>query len=117
MTLLCSENHSICNVTPSVISSYEVNRYYPSIDTLNRLEIYFDINYLCRDGYSNFLWNHDTFINNLKLWINDNGYTRIEAAKLLGVSHSIFRFWFEGSIINIHTYNKIFKKIKQYKLI
>ena len=115
--LSIKELASICNVTPSVISSYEVNRYYPSIDTLNRLEMYFDINYLCRDGYSNFLWNHDTFINNLKLWINDNGYTRIEAAKLLGVSHSIFRFWFKGSIVNMCTYNRILKNIKQYKLI
>ena len=54
--------------------------------------MYFDINYLCKNGYSNFLWNHETFINNLRSWINDNGYTRIEAAKLLGVSHYIFRF-------------------------
>ncbi|WP_317982854.1 hypothetical protein [Romboutsia faecis] len=82
----------MCNVTPSVISSYEVNMYYPSIDILNILGMYFDINYLCKNGYSNFLWNHETFINNLRSWINDNGYTRIEAAKLLGVSHSIFRF-------------------------
>ncbi|WP_195251917.1 helix-turn-helix domain-containing protein [Romboutsia sp. 1001713B170207_170306_H8] len=107
---------SICNVTNSIISAYEVGRYYPSISILKLLSEYFDINYLCRDGYTHLVWNYDNFINSLKLWIKNNNFTMDKSAKLLGVTHGSLRFWFNGSIMSYATYNKIKNNLIYYRI-
>jgi len=59
----------LCGVTPSVIDEYELGRYYPSKDILDKLSSTFDVNYLCRDGYTNLILNYDKFLEKLNIWI------------------------------------------------
>lgn len=108
---------NICNVTNGVISGYEVGRYYPTIDTLKLIAKYFDIDYICSDGYTYLIWNYSIFLNNLKQWINNNNLTREEAANLLGITRGTFRFWFNGSVIKYKTYCKIKDNLIYYELI
>ena len=56
----------LCNVTNSVISGYECNRYYPTKEVLNLLASKFDIEYLCVEGYTKLIYNFDKF------WISLN---------------------------------------------
>ena len=46
-----------------------------------------------------------------------NTITRGDAATKLGISHGLFRFWFNGGVISIGTYNKIQGNFKKYNLI
>ena len=107
----------LCNVTNSIISGYECNRYYPTKKVLNLLSCKFDMNYICLDGYTKLLYNFDIFLNKLKSWINENNYTRDVAANKIGVSRALLRYWFNGGIIKVSTYNKIIKNLEIYKLI
>ncbi|RDY22843.1 XRE family transcriptional regulator [Romboutsia maritimum] len=108
---------SMIGVTKSLVSAYEVGRYFPNIGILNKIGKYFDMDYLCRDGYSNLVWNNECFIENLRSWINSNNFSKYEVAKLLGVSSSTFKYWFEGSVMSMTTYNKIKNNLTKYKLI
>ena len=63
---------TLCNVTKSIISGYECNRFNP---------------------------------------------TKEDAASKLGISRGLFRFWFNGGVISISTYNKIKFNIYKYNLI
>ena len=107
----------LCNVTKSVISGYECNRYNPTKEVLNLMSSKFDMNYLCMDGYTKLIYNFDAFLDKLSLWINENNLTRADAATKLGVSHGLFRFWFNGGVISISTYNKIKNNLYTYNLL
>lgn len=71
----------------------------------------FDMDYLCKDGYTRLLYNFDDFLNKLTLWISSNNLTRGKASNSLGVSTSLFRYWYNGGTIKISTYNKIEKNL------
>ena len=115
--LSISEVADLCNVTKSVISGYELNRYTPTKEVLNLLSSTFNMDYLCMDGYTKLIYNFDEFLDRLKLWIKENNLTRLGAANKLGVSPSLFRFWFNGGLISINTYNKIKNNLNKYRLI
>ncbi|WP_243446467.1 helix-turn-helix domain-containing protein [Romboutsia weinsteinii] len=68
------------------------------------------------DGYTKLVYNFDIFLDRLKLWITKNNYTREEAAKKIGVSSSLFRYWFNGGIISISTYSQIYINLDKYDL-
>ena len=108
---------SLCNVTKSIISGYECNRYNPTKEVLNLMSSKFDMDYLCIEGYTKLVYNFDEFLDKLSLWINENNLTRADAATKLGISHGLFRFWFNGGVISISTYNKINHNLKAYKLL
>ena len=108
---------SLCNVTKSIISGYECNRYNPTKEVLNLMSSKFDMDYLCMEGYTKLVYNFDEFLDKLSLWINENNLTRADAATKLGISHGLFRFWFNGGVISISTYNKINHNLKAYKLL
>ena len=108
---------SLCNVTKSIISGYECNRFNPTREVLNLMSSKFDMDYLCMDGYTKLVYNFDEFLDKLSLWINENNLTRADAATKLGISHGLFRFWFNGGVISISTYNKINHNLKAYKLL
>lgn len=108
---------NLCNVTNSIISGYECNRYYPTKEVLNLLSSKFDIEYLCIEGYTKLIYNFDEFLDKLKLWINENNYTLEIAANKLGISRSLFRYWFNGGVIRIGLYNKIKYMLEKYNLI
>lgn len=114
--LSISDLAHLCNVTKSIISGYELGRYYPSKKILLILSSTFDINYLCIEGYTKLVYNYNEFLDNIKLWIDDKKYTQLEAANKLGISPSLFRFWFYGGVIRINTYEKIKKNLKEYNL-
>ena len=107
----------LCNVTNSVISGYECNRYNPTKEVLNLLSSKFDMNYICMEGYTKLIYNFDEFLDKLSLWIDENNLTRTNAATKLGISHTLLRFWFNGSIISVSTYNKIKHNLKEYSLL
>ena len=108
---------SLCNVTKSIISGYECNRYNPTKEVLNLMSSKFDMDYLCMEGYTKLVYTFDEFLDKLSLWINENNLTRADAATKLGISHGLFRFWFNGGIISISTYNKIQDTLKKYNLL
>ena len=60
----------------------------------------FNMDYLCMDGYTKLVYNFDEFLDKLILWIKENNLTRTNAATKLVVSHTLLRFWFNGSSIN-----------------
>lgn len=117
LELSISDVADLCGVTKSIISGYELGRYYPSKEILIILSSKFDMEYLCMKGYTRLVYHFDEFLDKVKIWIKDNEYTREEASSKLGVSRSLFRFWFIGGIISISTYNKIKDNLMRYKLI
>ena len=68
-------------------------------------------------GYTKLVYNFDEFLDKLSLWINENNLTRAGAASKLDILHRLFRFWFNGGVISINTYNKIDHNLKTYKLL
>lgn len=108
---------NICNVTNGVIDGYELDRYYPSIEVLDKLSDKFDLSYLCRDGYTYLLFNYDSFVIRLNDWINQNCLTKQEAAEKIGISRSLLRYWLNGSVIRSGTYDKIKDNLIKYKFI
>ena len=107
----------LCNVTKSVISGYECNRVNPTKDVLYLLSSKFDMDYLCMEGYTKLVYNFDEFLDNLSLWIKENNLTKEDASSKLGISRGLFRFWFNGCVIKISTYNKIQNNLRKYNLI
>lgn len=114
--LSISDVANLCGVTKSIISGYELGRYYPSKEILILISSKFNIEYLCMEGYTKLVYKFDNFLDKVNLWIKDNNYTRAEAANKLGVSKTLFRFWFNGGIISISTYEKIKDNLKNYNL-
>ena len=114
--LSISDVANLCGVTKSIISGYEVNRYYPCKKILILMSSKFNMDYLCMEGYTKLVYNFDKFLDKVNLWIKNNNYTRLEAANKLGVSKSLFRFWFNGGTISINTYEKIKDNLKNYNL-
>nr|WP_288248473.1 helix-turn-helix transcriptional regulator [uncultured Romboutsia sp.] len=112
--LSISEVANLCNVTKSIISGYECNRYNPTKEMLDLLSSKFDMDYLCMDGYTKLVYNFDEFLDNLSLWIKENNLTKEDAANKLGISRGLFRFWFNGGVISISTYNRIQDNLKKY---
>ena len=108
---------ALCNVTKSIISGYECNRYNPTKEVLNLLSSKFDVDYLCMEGYTKLIYNFDEFLAKLSLWINENNLTKEDAANKIGISRGLFRFWFDGGVISISTYNKIKDNLKKYNLL
>ena len=98
------EVSELCNVTKSVISGYECNRYNPTKEVLNLMSSKFNMDYLCMEGYTKLIYNFDEFLDKLNLWIKENNLTRVDAATKLGISCGLFRFWFNGGVISISTY-------------
>ena len=49
----------MCNVTKSIISGYECNRFNPTKEVLNLLSSKFDMDYLCMEGYTKLVYNFD----------------------------------------------------------
>ena len=108
---------TLCNVTKSIISGYECNRYNPTKEVLNLLSSKFDMDYLCMEGYTKLVYNFDEFLDKLSLWIKENNLTKEDAANKLGISRGLFRFWFNGGVISISTYNKVQHNLKEYNLL
>lgn len=115
--LSISKVAKLCNVTDSVVSGYECSRYYPTKEVLNLLSSKFDIQYLCIEGYTKLVYNFDEFLDKLKLWMNENSYTREVEANKLSASRNLLRYWFNSGAISINTYNRIEYNVKIYNLI
>ena len=107
----------LCNVTKSVVSGYECNRYNPTKEVLTLLSSKFDMDYICMEGYTKLVYNFDEFLDKLSLWIKENNLTKEDAANKLGISRGLFRFWFNGGVISISTYNKVQHNLKEYNLL
>ena len=108
---------ALCNVTKSIISGYECNRFNPTREVLNLMSSKFDMDYLCMDGYTKLVYNFDKFLDKLSLWIKENNLTKEDAANKLGISRGLFRFWFNGCVIKVSTYNKIKNNLSRYNLL
>ena len=52
----------LCNVTKSIISGYECNRFNPTKEVLNLLSSRFDMEYLCMEGYTKLVYKFDEFL-------------------------------------------------------
>ena len=104
----------LCNVTKSIISGYECNRFNPTKEVLNLLSSRFDMEYLCMEGYTKLVYKFDEFLDKLSLWIKENNLTKEDASSKIGISRGLFRFWFNGAVISISTYNRIQDNLKKY---
>ena len=92
-------------------------RYNPTREVLNLMSSKFNMDYIYMDGYTKLVYNFDEFLNKLSLWINQNNLTRADAATKLGISCGLFRFWFNGGVISISTYNNIKDNLNNYNLL
>ena len=104
----------LCNVTKSIISGYECNRFNPTKEVLNLLSSRFDMEYLCMEGYTKLVYKFDEFLDKLSLWIKENNLTKEDASSKIGITRGLFRFWFNGGVISISTYNRIQDNLKKY---
>ena len=104
----------LCNVTKSIISGYECNRFNPTKEVLNLLSSRFDMEYLCMEGYTKLVYKFDEFLDKLSVWIKENNLTKEDASSKIGISRGLFRFWFNGGVISISTYNRIQDNLKKY---
>lgn len=100
-----------------MIASYEIDQFYPSLDSINKLSTVLDIDILCCEGYSNFLINSINFKDKLISWRLENNLTKRSAAKLIGISERGYAIWESGIIMNSTTYIKIQNKLLLYDLI
>ena len=107
----------LCNVTKSIISGYECNRFNPTKEVLNLLSSRFDMEYLCMEGYTKLVYKFDEFLDKLSLWIKENNLTKEDASSKIGISRGLFRFWFNGGVISISTYNRIQDNLKKYEFL
>ena len=107
----------LCSVTKSVISGYECNRYNPTKEVLNLMSSKFDMDYICMEGYTKLVYNFNEFLDKLNLWIKENNLSKEDAANKLGISRGLFRFWLNGGVIIICTYNKIKDRLNKYNLL
>ena len=117
LTLLGPSGCELCNVTRSVISRYECNRYNPTKEVFTLLSFKFDMHYLYMESYTKLIYDFDEFLDRSSLWIKEDNLTKTDAATKLGISRGIFRFWFNGGIISISTYNKIKDNLNKYNLL
>ena len=101
----------------SMIGSYELDEFYPTLDSIKKLGKVLNTNILCNEGYSKFLLNSSTFKDKLFKWRIENNLTKREAAKLLGISERGYAGWEEGAIMGIKTYDKIKNNLTTYNLI
>ena len=100
-----------------MIASYEIEQFYPSLDSINKLSKILDINILCCEGYSNFLINSNNFKDKLISWRLENKLTKRNASKLIGISERGYALWESGIIMNSTTYLKVKNKLLVYNLI
>ena len=107
----------LTGVQRGMIASYELEQFYPTIDSINKLSSILDINILCKNGYSNFLINSNSFKYKLIKWRKENNLTKRYAAKLLGVSERGYASWENGVIMNSTTYSKVKQNLIHYNLI
>lgn len=101
----------------SLIASYELEQFYPTLESINKLSCTLDINNLCKDGYSNFIINANNFKYSLTKWRKENNLTKRDAAKLLGISERGYASWENGIIMNATTYSKVKENLINHNLI
>ena len=107
----------LTGVQRGMIASYELEQFYPTIDSINKLRSILDINILCKDGYSNFLLNSSDFKDKLINWRKENNITKRDASKLLGISERGYASWENGIIMNSTTYAKVEERLINHNLI
>lgn len=100
-----------------MISSYELDQFYPTIDSINKLSSIFDVNILCKNGYSNFLLNSSNFKDKLIKWRKKNNLTKRDAANLLGISERGYASWENGITMNSTTFSKVKNILISHNLI
>lgn len=100
-----------------MISSYELDHFYPTLDSINKLNSVLDIDILCKVGYSKLLLHSNNFKYKLIKWRYENTLTKRDAAKLIGISERDYAGWENGSVMNITTYSKVKDKLLQYNLV
>lgn len=107
----------LTGVQRGMISSYELEQFYPTIYSINKLKNILDANILCKDGYSNLLLNYNDFKNKLIQWRKENNLTKRDASKLLSVSERGYASWENGTIMNSTTYTKIKENLIKYNIV
>lgn len=107
----------LTGVQRGMIASYELEQFYPTIDSIDKLETILDIKILCKDGYSNFILNSNNFKYKLINWRKENNLTKRQASKLLGISERGYASWENGIIMNSTTYIKVKENLIYYNLI
>ncbi|MGL6107315.1 helix-turn-helix transcriptional regulator [Romboutsia sp.] len=116
----CLSQYDLANATKmkrSMIASYELEHFYPTLESINKLRSVLDINILCKDGYSKFLLKSDNFKDKLINWREENNLTKRDAAKALGISERGYAGWENGSIMSVTTYNQVKENLVFYNLI
>ena len=75
------------------------------------------MDYLYMEVYTKLVYNFDEFLDKINLCIQKNNLTKEDSANKLGISRWLFRFWFNGCVIKVSTYNKIQDNLIKYNLI
>ncbi len=101
----------------SMIGSYERDKFYPTLDSINKLGVVLDINVLCSEGYLKFLLQSPAFKGKLFKLRLENNLTRRNAAKLYGISERGYSLWEDGVLMNINTYDKVKLNLSENNLL
>ena len=101
----------------SMIGYYEREEFYPTLDSINKLGFELNLNILCSEGYSKFLFKSSTFKDSLFKWRLENNLTKRYAAKLIGISEKGYSLWEDGVLMSIVTYSRVESNLIKYSLI
>ena len=107
----------LTGVQRGMIASYELDQFYPTKDSIGKLNPILDINFLCKDGYSNLILNYNDFKTKLIQWRKENNLTKKNASKLLHISERGYASWEKGVIMNSTTYKKVQEDLAKYNLV
>lgn len=107
----------LTGVQRGMIASYELEQFYPTIDSINKLASILDIDILCKEGYSHFLLHSNNFKNILIKWRKENNLSKRSASKLLNISERGYSLWEDGVIMSVNTYCKVEANLLNYSLI
>lgn len=78
----------LTNITRGTISEYKVNSIIPTKETLLKIGLILDINYICNEGYSKLIISN--FCNKLKLWRVKNNLSITKACKYFYTDKSTY---------------------------
>ena len=89
---------NLTNITRTAISEYELNNIIPTKETILKIGLILNIDYICSEGYSKLIISN--FNEKLKLWRLKNNLSITKASTFFDTDKSTYYKWEKG-IFNI----------------
>lgn len=89
---------NLINITRAAISEYELNNIIPTKETILKIGLVLNIDYICSEGYSKLIISN--FNKKLKLWRLKNNLSITKASTFFDTDKSTYYKW-ENGIFNM----------------